>query len=77
MHLASFLFNIRLDEHEGGWRMLIPRPLRDMGWLPKDKRGTVIVKPEPSGLSVWTELAFRLLFAQLPSEWNEPEDEPG
>jgi hypothetical protein len=70
--LASAVFDLRIEKHRGAWRTTLPKPLRDLGWLPK-AREKAILKAEPEGVSVWTETAYRLLFASFIQQWQDLE----
>jgi hypothetical protein len=72
-NLASVIFNIAIENHKGAWRFTCPKLLRDLGWLPRNSE-QIIVRAEQFGTSLWTETAFRLLYAgSLTKQWFDIE----
>ncbi|TAM46184.1 MAG: hypothetical protein EPN55_06165 [Gammaproteobacteria bacterium] len=68
--LASVIFTVDMEKHQGAWRFTVPKLLRDLGWLPRSGE-RVIARTEQHGTSFWTESAFRLLYASLPEQWAD------
>jgi hypothetical protein len=68
----QFIFDLHMEEHVRAWRLLLPKMVRDLGWFSK-KGGKVVAIPDPDGLALLTETAFRLLLASLPEQWEDPD----
>lgn len=71
--LASLIYQERLQGRTGAWQLIIPKGIRNLGWLPTEG-GQVVLRSDANGLSVWTEKAFRIYLASLAIHWDDTED---